>query len=136
MRLPMKFGVSLHGTTPLPRCRSQKSDDPLQHLGQRLRSRNHLGQVQVARRIEEVRAQEVPPEFACRSPRRSAPAECRWYWSRGSSPAAAAPPRGCHRSRLISRFSATASMIHSQFADAAQIVLEIARSDQRLRGIA
>ena len=25
MRLAMKFGVSLQGTTPLPRCRSQNS---------------------------------------------------------------------------------------------------------------
>ena len=62
MRLAMKFGVSLACTTPLPRCRSQKSRDGLHRGGIGVGRGNEFQQPHVARRIEEVRAKPVAAE--------------------------------------------------------------------------
>ena len=43
--------------------------------------RDHLEQVQIARRIEEVRAEPVPPEAVAIGPRRAPRWECPRYWS-------------------------------------------------------
>ena len=62
MRLAMKLGVSLHGTTPLPRRRSAKLLDVRRIAGSVSGPGNQLHQVQIARRIEEMRAQKMPAE--------------------------------------------------------------------------
>src|SRR5271169_342603 len=55
MRLAMKLGVSLAGTTPLPRRRSQISSND-SNFRKRLRPGDQLHQFHVARRIEEMRS--------------------------------------------------------------------------------
>ncbi len=62
MRLAMKFGVSLQGTTPLPRRRSQKAETKSITSMRGVEERDQLDQVHVARRVEEVGAQEVLAE--------------------------------------------------------------------------
>ena len=66
MRLPMKLGVSLASTTPLPRCTSQKCETASIAALIRFRRGNEFQQAHVTRRIEEVcpepRAAEVVGE--------------------------------------------------------------------------
>ena len=92
------------------------------------RAGNQLHQVQVARRIEEVRAQEMAGGSRPRSLRRSCAAECRWCWWKGWCRACAAASTFSTEPRLMSRFSATASMIQSQSAS-------LARSSSKLPGV-
>ena len=63
MRLAMKFGVSLATTTPLPSVRSQKLGERFDHFGARCGAGNDFDQLQVARRIKEMRAGPVLLQF-------------------------------------------------------------------------
>ena len=56
MRLAMKLGVSLARTTPLPRRRSQKSAERVEHFRRSGGAGNELDELHVTRRIEEMRA--------------------------------------------------------------------------------
>ena len=68
----MKSGVSFAMTTPLPRRRSAKAATCVDDGRVGVRSRNDLEQMEVARRVEEVRAEEVAAEASVR-PSASAP---------------------------------------------------------------
>ena len=72
----MKFGLSLARTTPLPRRRSAKRLTASMTAGSRVGGRDQLEQVQVARRIEEVRAEEALTEPFASVPVRAPPAGC------------------------------------------------------------
>ena len=134
MRLPMKFGVSLHGTTPLPRCRSQKA--ATQSSTSRCVSGpgDHFRQVQVARRIEEVRAQKMLPELAVETlgdlRQRDAAGIGGDDRARRAHGRHAAPQGALDLQILRDGFDDPVAS-----ADAAQVVLEIAGGDQRFGGV-
>ena len=81
MRLPMKFGVSLANTTPLPSCTSQKCDDRFDQRAVGLGRGNQLQQPHIARRIKEVRAEPAAAEIVGETLRDLAPPAIRSYWS-------------------------------------------------------
>ena len=61
--LAMKFGVSFATTTPLPRRWSANASDALDDRRVGVSRRNELEQVEIPRRVEEMRAEPVPLEF-------------------------------------------------------------------------
>ena len=71
MRLAMKPGVSLQWTTPLPSATSQNSSMVGDRVGARLRPGDDLQQPHVARRIEEMRDEEIALEALGHAPARS-----------------------------------------------------------------
>ena len=81
MRLPMKLGVSLAMTTPLPSRTSQKWAIASMAARIRFRRGNDFQQTHVARRIEEVRAEPGPAEVVGESFGDLADRAGRWYWS-------------------------------------------------------
>ena len=62
----MKFGVSLRHDDALAEARSANRRPALDDGGVGVRRRDQLEQLQVARRVEEVRAEEVPAEASVR----------------------------------------------------------------------
>ena len=107
---------------------------PIEDFTARLRPRDHLRQVQVARRIEEVRAQKMLPELAIEAlgdPRQRNPAGIRRdNRPRRAQRRHAAPQRPFDLEILRHGFDDPLASPH-----AAQIVLEIPRRDQRSRGV-
>ena len=63
MRLAMKLGVSLVRNHALAQAPVGELLHSLQNLGIRIRAGDQFQQVQIARRIEEMRAQEMPAEL-------------------------------------------------------------------------
>ncbi len=112
MRLAIKFGVSFAKTTCLPRVESANARKCRHQRGVALRRRNDFEKLHVARRIEKMRAEEpVAMRFQTRGDL------CNWQ-----TRSVAAQHRVRHkvrsvtrsrRARLISRFSATASITQS-----------------------
>ena len=66
--------------------------DPVERFAARLRRGNHFDEIEIARGIEEVRAEKVAATQR-RSPPRCAPGECHWCWWKRSFQAAATAPR-------------------------------------------
>ena len=92
MRLAMKLGVSLLRTTPLPRRRSANSSTASRIAGSVSGPGNQLQQMQIARRIEEVRAQEVAAELGRKAFRDLRQRNAAGVGGNESRPACAAPP--------------------------------------------
>ena len=112
-RLAMKLGVSLASTMPLPRRSWAKAADDVQHLRVGVGGGDHLEELHVARRVEEVGAQEAGAQVRRqdRRPSRSATGpRCCW---RRSRPGRCAAPRSASTIFLMAMSSLTTSMTQS-----------------------
>ena len=119
----MKFGESLATTTPLPRCRSAKDATPASTAGSVSGVGNQLEQPQVARRVEEVRAQPVAAEVVA-APSASRPIGMPDVFELTTLPARRAPSTRSSSARLASSCSTTHSMIQSASRQPRHAVVE------------
>ena len=129
----MKFGVSFAITTPLPRCRSAKSRHAFDDRGIGRRRRNDLDEVQVSRRVEEVRAEPVTPEAVRCAPRRASPIGMPDVFDVTIVPAPRTASTRSSSARLMSSRSTTASITQSRPPSRGQVGVEAAGRDERRR---
>ncbi len=87
-RLPTKYGTSLATTMPLPRCSRPKCGHAREHGRVGVGGRDELEQLEVARRVEEVRPEEAPPEALAAPLARSRASGCPRCWSTTTASAA------------------------------------------------
>ena len=123
MWLPMKFGVSLATTTPLPRWWSANARIGFDDGGIGVRRRDDLEQPQVARRIEEVRAQPVRLKSSLR-PSASTPIGMPEVFELTIDPGRRAASTRASSCCLMSSRSTIASMIQSTFASCGHALVE------------
>ena len=135
-RLAMKFGRVLAEHDALAQHVLAEARHELEHLGRVSRVRDDLQQLQPARRVEEVRPQEVLLERLPPRPRPSPGSGCRrCCWRRSSWLLRTASMRS-NRDRLISSFSTIDLDDPVGLRQQVEIVLQVAEGDQAGRLLA